>query len=368
MIDAIETDLAGTEGQIIKLINNIDESVFDCYLSLFKNSDWITRNKNLCDMFIAGSTSFHKLKFYTGLIKLFDYIRDKKIDIVIAYFPTSITIGVLTAKIAGVKYIVSSRRDMGFWRTRSLCNLLKFSNRYVTRFLVNSNVVKYNLIEKEKVDPARIDVIYNGLEMPSIKTDTKSYVRNVLDLQENNIVVGTVANLNREVKRIDVFIKSAKIISEKHPNVKFVIVGDGHLREKYTELARNLCVDGKIIFAGSVRNPLDYASVFDIAVNSSDSEGFSNAVLEYSALGIPTVATDVGGNSEVIRDMETGILVPAANPDLMAEKILYLIEQKPLRDELGEKAKNRMGEFSLSNMIARHETYFKNLIHGDTKS
>ena len=362
LIDAIETDRAGTEGQIIKLINNIDSNYFECHLGIFKNSDWVKSNKNRFNIFLIGTASLHKYIFYNGIAKFYAYLRKNKIDIVNAYFPTSITIGVFISKIAGIKYIVSSRRDMGFWRNNFIDSVLRVSNIFVTRFLVNSNVVKNDLVMNENINSNRVDVIYNGYEPPIMNEYLIHNIRTQWNIETNDFVVGTVANLNREVKRIDVFLQSAKYILDIDPDVRFIIVGDGHLKEKYQELARQLKINDRTIFIGTVSNPQDYASIFDIAVNSSDSEGFSNAILEYMALGIPTVATDVGGNSEIICQMENGILVPPGNPKIMAEAVLKLINDKTLRDNIGINAKACSEKYSLSLMVENHEQYFKKLV------
>jgi L-malate glycosyltransferase len=362
LIDAIETDRAGTEGQIIKLIRNMNTEDFECHLGIFKDSEWINQNKNRFNIFLVGTASLRKFDFFKGIVRLYTYLRDNRIEIVNAYFPTSITIGVLISKIAGVKYIVSSRRDMGFWRTIFITEVLKISNKFVTKFLVNSNVVKSNVVFNEYLDSNRIDVIYNGLELPIINENMKSKLRTQLNIEINDYVVGTVANLNREVKRIDVFIQSAKCILDINPKVKFLIVGDGHLRGKHNELAKQLNIDHMVVFLGSVSNPQDYESIFDIAINSSDSEGFSNAVLEYMALGIPTVATDVGGNSEIICNLENGILVPPGNPQKMADAVLILLNNRILRESISFNAKKHARKFSLSLMVSKHENYFKNII------
>lgn len=359
----METDRAGTEGQITKLIKNMNRKIFECHLGLFQDSEWIKSNKNGFNIFLIGTASLRKLNFYKGIVRFYTYIRENNIDIVNAYFPTSITIGVIIPKIANVKYIVSSRRDMGFWRNIFMRGVLGISNKFVTKFLVNSNVVKNNIVLNEKIDPNKVEVIYNGLEIQNVNENIKNEIRSKLHIENKYIVVGTVANLNRKVKRIDVFIRSAKIILDINPFVKFIVVGDGHLKEKYCELSYQLKINDKMIFIGSVKNPQNYASIFDIAVNSSDSEGFSNAVLEYMALGIPTVATDVGGNSEIISHMKNGILVPSGNPQKMANAVLDVIKDRNLREYISVNAKNRAREFSLSLMVARHEDFYKKLYY-----
>jgi glycosyltransferase involved in cell wall biosynthesis len=118
----------------------------------------------------------------------------------------------------------------------------------------------------------------------------------------------------------------------------------------------------KIIFAGQHKDIAALLPLIDIGVSTSDSEGFSNAILEYMVTGIPTVATDAGGNSELIDHNRDGYLQPAGEPQLIAKSILKLINNKKLRITLGNNAKEKAHQkFSLENMIKNIEDYYTSL-------
>jgi hypothetical protein len=86
LIDKIETDRAGTEGQIIKLIKNMNSKEFECHLGLFNDSEWIASNKNIFNIFLIGTASLRNYNFYKGIKGFGAYLRNNKIDIVNAYF------------------------------------------------------------------------------------------------------------------------------------------------------------------------------------------------------------------------------------------------------------------------------------------
>ena len=201
LIDSIITDRAGTESQLIKLIQDINRDEFECHLCCFEDSKWLKTKDLKVNKFIIGGTSLLKYNMYSGLIKYISYLKDNKIDIINAYFIKSITIGVLISRIAGVRNIISSRRDMGYWRTTYLTYLLRISNKYVTEFLVNSKHIKKELSDSENIKPDKIHVIYNGIEIPDIKNAQKNKMRDNLQIESDMKVVGTIANLNRNVKR-----------------------------------------------------------------------------------------------------------------------------------------------------------------------
>jgi len=363
LLDAIETDKAGTEGQLLKIISRLDKEKYECYLGCFGNTAWLRTRDLSINIFVIGTQSFHNPKMYFGLVKYIKYLRSNNIDIVHAFFPTSITIGVLLSRLAGVKHIISSRRDMGFWLTPFLKFLLRLSNKVVDSFLVNSEEVKKKVYKEEKVCIDKIDVIYNGIEEPVFdRQKTAENMRAKLAIPRSFFVVGTVANLNRHVKRIDLFIDSAKCILSKIKNVIFIIIGDGHLKKEYEERSRDLGISDKIFFLGSISNVYEYISIFNVAVNCSDSEGFSNAVLEYLAMGIPTVATNVGSNAEIIRHLQNGFLVKPGSLREMAEAIIKILRDERLRKSLSLRAREYSKMFSTESMISNYEKYYENII------
>jgi glycosyltransferase involved in cell wall biosynthesis len=116
-------------------------------------------------------------------------------------------------------------------------------------------------------------------------------------------------------------------------------------------------------FAGRQADVTPFINSACIGVLTSISEGFSNALLEYMGAGLPVVATDVGGNSEVVRDGETGFLFPVGNHQVLAEKLIRLLMSPDLAVAIGSNGRELAArEFSLDVMIHKHEDYYRGLI------
>ena len=169
--------------------------------------------------------------------------------------------------------------------------------------------------------------------------------------------------MTRQVKRTDLFISAAAIVAEKYPNINWHIIGDGHLKEGLKSQAEQLDIADKVIFAGRVTNVDQYIEKMQIGVISSDSEGLSNAILEYMLKGSVCIATNVGGNPELIIDEVSGCIVPPNNAEMIASKILYLIESPSKYTELALKARHMIeSQYNWNVCVDEHMNYYSNAL------
>jgi glycosyltransferase involved in cell wall biosynthesis len=156
------------------------------------------------------------------------------------------------------------------------------------------------------------------------------------------ITIGTVKTLSHKYG-IEYLIRAFAVVEKKYENVKLEIVGDGPLRGDLQNLTTELNCSQKVNFVGKVPNEKvpEYINSMDIFVVPSvlESESFGVAAVEASACGLPVIASDIGGLSEVIRDKKTGLVVPPADPDSIAEAIISLIKNPDYRGELGEEGR-----------------------------
>jgi glycosyltransferase involved in cell wall biosynthesis len=167
-------------------------------------------------------------------------------------------------------------------------------------------------------------------------------------------VVGIVANFNRPVKRVDLFIEAAARVHARHPETRFFIVGGGGLEAKLRRLAHRLGLGHAVVFAGPQANSLSYIKTFTIGVLCSDSEGFPNVLLEYMAASIPAVATAVGGNTELITHGVNGLLCPANDAEALAQRICELVASPARRASLARQALSTVrDEFGLDTQMKR---------------
>lgn len=363
IIDAINS-VAGTEKQLLQLLQCINKEIFEVKLiCLRKPSSIFKADRNNFEYIELDIKRILSIKSILGIWRLFRYLRRKEIDIIQTFFFDATIIGVLTARMAGVKRIISSRRDLGFWYTPNLIRVLKVINKMTLRILANSYAVKQHTIKYEKVESRKIDVIRNGIDLNQFEgTLPKKNFRKFYNIPADDFIVGIVANLNRQVKRIDVFINMALEVLKVMPNVSFQIVGNGHLRKKLEKFAKKNDSLNKIMFLGKKEGIYSIIKNWDIGVLSSDSEGFSNSIIEYMSVGLPVVATDVGGNKEIIRADINGILVPPGDYRSMAKKVCSILKNSLKRSRMSANAKKLIEqEYAWNVKIAEIEQYYMRL-------
>ena len=168
----------------------------------------------------------------------------------------------------------------------------------------------------------------------------------------NSILIGTIANFY-PTKGLSYLIEAAAKLKTKH-NFQIVIIGDGIERTYLESLITKYNLEENIILAGQIPEAAKYLKAFDIFVLPSIKEGLPYAILEAMAAGLPIVATNVGGISEMITDNESGLLVPPKNPEALAEALKKLIDAPELRARLGQNAAaTAAAKFSLKEMLKK---------------
>lgn len=363
--------LGGMEKSLFYLLSNLDRVKYNIHLwswsSIYKE---IQDNISSLDIepIIWNIDKINSPGTLFKIIPMFREIRKKKIDIIHCFSFDAELLGVPLGFMARVGNILSVRRDMGDWgRTQRHTRIKKFLNRFVTKIITNSENVRSAAILNEGIEEEKAYTIYNGVDF-SLHDTVKNNVglKNNYGIKDNDIVVTLVANLQHRVKGHKYFIQSAKSITERHHNrVKFLIAGNGHevnLKSELKALVSELNLNDKVVFTGQVKNIIEILSITDIGVNSSLSEGMSNSILEYMAMGKPVVATEVGGNPEVVIDGETGIIVPPKDSQSLAEALLKLINNKELKRSMGSKGKKRAEEyFSAEKMAKEYERMYESL-------
>lgn len=208
------------------------------------------------------------------------------------------------------------------------------------RVIAVSNYTRKELLENYNVDARKVRVIPNGVDVnrfnPPDKKE-KERVKREMGFDDNKIVLYVGRLCNR--KGLPTLLGAASIVLRKNRNVKFVISGGGfpHEEKRLKALSRKLEIDEAALFLGYVPDrmlPKLYQAA-DVFVLPSIYEGMPFTLLEASASGLPVVATKVGGIPEVIKDGENGFLVNPTDPQGLAEKVLYLLENPSLAYKMG---------------------------------
>jgi len=355
---------AGTEKQLMTLIEGLDKSTFIPHLCCIKKSaieptfakDALSLFRDIkCRKIQLDFKSFRHIPSIFSILKLSGYIRKNQIDIVVSYFIDPTIIGFFSSKLSLHRpLVVSCFRDLGLLRDSQYNILMRWIYHHIPYFLANSEAVKKNYVYYDRIPPDKISVIYNGLDIGRFKK--------IQQTSEEPSVVGIIANLNRHVKRIDIFLRAASYICEKRRDVSFIVIGEGELKRDLMSLSSRLGIENRVNFVGRAYNIENYLSQIHIGVNTSETEGFSNVILEYLASGIPVIATDTGGNREIIVDNENGFLFTVNDYRALGDKLILILDNEILSSKLCSNARRSVeGRFENSIMIRNYETFFSEI-------
>lgn len=214
------------------------------------------------------------------------------------------------------------------------------------------------LKEKVGIPSRKVYTVVNGINLERFgrcRPDRAS-----LGLNENDLIVGIIARLS-QVKDHPMLLRAFRMVAEKLPQARLLIIGDGPIRQQLEQLAGEFGLGKMVRFLGTRSDIPELLSCMDIVVLSSKEEGLPLSILEAMAAAKPVVATDVGGVSTVVRPGETGLLVPAGDNEAMASALLSLLETPEKASQMGRNGRRLIEqnydlEKTLSEYISLYET------------
>lgn len=329
-------DDAGTERQLLALLKNLDRDRVEPFLCLLDGTDAKSREMTPddCQVLRLGVKSLLSGQALRQARVLRRFLIERRIDVVQLHFPDSTYFAAPVARLAGVRQVIRTRRDLGYWmqpRDRVLARV--YDRLFVDGVIANCGACRESLMA-EGTDGSRIHVCENGIAMEPFLTIAP------LDEIAPKTRVGLVANL-RSIKDPGLFVRAAISLCERRREAQFHLAGKGELEAELMQRVNAKKLNDRIRFHGSV-STLEFLHGIDIAVLCSKSEGLSNAVLEYMAAGRAIVVTNVGGNPDLIADGVTGLVTPVGDADALAAAIERLLVDAPLAARLGAAARERV--------------------------
>lgn len=297
---------AGTEAQLLELIRRLDRTRVEPILCLLDGSRAASQElePDFCEVHRLGVRSLLRIATYHKLRQFRDWLRREQIDLLQVHFLDSSYFGVVAARWAGVP-VVRTRRNTGYWHNWHSRLLGRAATRLSCGTIANCAAAKEAVIAQEGALPNSVVVIPNGID-----TDRFAGIPDLATTWGKRPPrIGAVANL-RDVKGLDIFVRAAAIVVKHYPAATFVVAGEGDQRGALEALIAELGLTGRFELPGAVNDIPRFLSELDVAVLCSQSEGLSNALLEYMAAGRAIVATAVGGNVELVRHEENGLLTP----------------------------------------------------------
>ena len=349
--------------------NSIQSTNFEivCKSYAVIRMDWWNRKYNtpLLKRIIISVSSI--LKTGLNLITIYKIIKKiREWDIDIIHTSTSLTIqGAIAAKLTNKPHVWHVRERIGsdglfkFWLPDNLL-------RYIFQLLSNQIISESHyagtvLLNKNRIK--RVKVIHDGVDTNEYTNlDLGKNIRENLNINSNNLLIGMVANLSATMKRHDIFIKMAALLTKKHSHVHFAIFGsepkaknniynEGYIyAKKIKQLVIDLNIKNQFIWGGFQPQIPELMCAIDILVHPCEVEGFGRIAIESMAAGKPVIGPMAGGIAETVENNSTGILVQPGNINSFAEAVENLIINNDLRLKLGTQAKQHVANsFSISS-------------------
>ena len=304
VIDTINGATAGTEKQLLLLMNSLDRSRFEPHLICLRPSPWLTATSFDFPVEVLGLNSLVSVQSVRAFRRFRKYVREQHIQVVQTFFLDANVFGTVAAWLSRVAVIVSSRRNFGkgYWHTPMWLFALKVLRRMTTFYISNSATTADYSIGVEGIPQERMHVVANGLELEkyeAITPELRATSRAGLGLSDDNLLIGIIANF-RPIKNLLLFVEMARQVFEKYPFARFVMVGDGEERPGLEAKIEAYGLSSVVECPGQTKDTLPFLAAMDIGVLCSLAESLSNSIIEYMAAGVPCVVSNVGGNIEAI--------------------------------------------------------------------
>ena len=242
----------------------------------------------------------------------------------------------------------------------------RFSERFVDRFLVVSDVLRAKMIGEHGILAEKVVRIYNGIEvdhyLPRGENGSRAKIRNEFNIDADALLIGSVGRLVWQ-KGFEHLIQAMPRVLNEFPQTKVLIVGEGPLRDDLEALAQKLNTEKHIIFANFRKDVKEILSAIDILILPSLLEGFPMITLEGMAMKKPIIATAIDGIKEQIINGQSGVLIPPQDPKAMAEAIIRLGKDEDFAQHLGLEARRAVEEqFTVEKMVAETERVYLSLL------
>ena len=365
LVDSLE--IGGTETQAVELALRLDPARYAVTLGCLRMRGPLLaklEGSGVSVMEWAVRGGVNSPRGIYQIIRLARFLRREGFDVVHTHDLWSNLLGIPAARLARVPVVISSRRDLAHlaWYTPRRRKFLRYLQSLSSAVLVNSAQIREQLVHEDGFNPGFIRVVHNGIDVAPFSRLVSDRERLFPGLENHTLIVST-GNMHSDVKGHPTLIEAAQSICAKFPQVKSVLIGDGEKRAEFESKVSELGLQHKFLFLGSRENVPEILACCDMAVLPSHAEGFSNALLEYMAMGLPTVATDVGGNPEVIENGINGLLVRPNDPTALIDTISSLLENPHFAAQLGAAARERVRRhFDLAQLSFNVDALYTELL------
>jgi L-malate glycosyltransferase len=312
-----------------------------------------------------------KLKYISAFINFIYYaiqirrlIKEHKPDLLHAFFVTDW--GILAMMSRFHPFIVTSLGSDILLNTRTfpfIIPLVKYTLREADLITSDGYNTNEEIIKLTSM-PQKCKFVLAGVDLTKFTPErTDEELRKKLKINQSPLIIST-RSLSR-VYDVETLIKAIPLIQQSIPDAKFIIIGDGAQKQYLIKIAESLNIMNSLHFIGHIPHEElgKYLAISDIYVSTSLSDTIAISTLEAMACCLPVVVTDVGDIRRWVVDDENGYIIPVKRPDLLAQKVIYVIQNMELKKKMGETNRRLIEQTAdLKQGMNKLEILYKNLV------
>jgi glycosyltransferase involved in cell wall biosynthesis len=355
--------LGGAERHLTTLLPRMDPARISASVVCIGESGIL-----FADLQAAGidATALHlgKLQAVRALRGLVSIMKVQRPDVVVVRGYNAETLGRVAARLAGVEHAVVWVHNNSNIVPRGRLHraIDRVLDRWTSRYFGIAEAQRPYLVDDLGFPDAKIRMIHNGVDEARFDVGVDRDALAEFGFAATDPVVGILGNL-RPLKDHATLLRAAKIVLDDVPDGKFLVIGDGPTRAELEALTEELGITPHVHFAGERSDVARLLGAIDVFTLTSTTECFPISILEAMACGRPTVCTAVGGIPEMIDDGKTGYLVPPADPQQLARRLVDLLANPKVARRMGRAGRARVeAEFTLDRSVAAAERAIEDVV------
>lgn len=351
----LSLDPGGLENGVVNVVNGLDAADFRSSICCLKDTGAFAARIRSAQVPIR-SMGLRQGNDWGLPLRLARLFRSTRSDIVHTRNAESFFYASIAARLAGVPVLIHSEHGRTFTDRRLRWHAQRLLSGLAHGIFAVSADLREQLVRHIGLRSERIDVLYNGVDTAHFAAVDRNHARGDLGLPGDAFVIGSIGRLVN-VKNYPLLLRA--FAAQGDHNAFLVLAGDGPERTALDALATQLGVAARVRLLGHRDDIPRILAALDVFVLCSRSEGMSNTLLEAMAAGLPTIATRVGGNPEILRDGLDGRLVADDDQQALAATLGELAGAAGMRRAMGERARRRVvQEFSMQAMVQRYAKYY----------
>ena len=339
----------GAEKQAIVDANSLCSRGYDITVAYYRSGELEKLlNKKVRKLKLPSPSSI------ISAIYLFSHLLFTKYDIVHNHMYWSSKAAGIVAKLTGHK-VIYNEHGLGLWRKWYHILIIRLIALFADKIINSCDATRSIRHNRDKIRKHKLVTVYNSFNLEQNNNDSNKTINLT---KSGNFIIGFVGSFNK-VKRLDIFIEIAKELKKEIQEFKIIMVGDGAEKIKIEKLINKNNLGKYFILPGFITDTSPYYQNFDVFILPSIREAHSIALLEAGAHGLPSLAFDVGGNSEIIKNSYNGYVIPDGDIGSLVNRIIYLYKNPDLKIKMGNNSKKYINQhFSVEKRIKNLERVY----------